>query len=61
MKASAYDEQATNGQLNVIYNFGNGIIEEDEIRIDSNALSIDQFSRPVRLNFDNPYADMTCD
>jgi len=60
-KASAYDEQATNGQLNVIYNFGNGIIEEDEIRIDSNALSIDQFSRPVRLNFDNPYADMTCD
>ncbi len=60
-KAKAYDEQACNGQLNVIYNFGSGIIEDHEINIDSQALSIDQFANTVPLNFANPYADMTHD
>lgn len=59
--AAVYDEQATNGDLNVIYNFGDGIIEDHEISISSKALNIDNFVNTVNLAFANPYSDMTRD
>ena len=57
--AADYDRQAQNGDLNVIYNFGSGIIEEHEIGVTDDALTIDKFSNAVNLTFSNPYADMT--
>lgn len=56
--AQAYDEQACNGDLNVIYNFGNGIINEEELEVSAEKLSIAEFQTSVNLNMDNPYADM---
>lgn len=58
-KANAYDQEACNGELNVIYNFGSGIIEEHEINVDQQAVSIEKFANAVPLDFANPYADMT--
>lgn len=57
-QARLYDQQATNGDLNVIYNFGASMIDEQAISIDSNSLSINEFKNSVDLSFENPYADM---
>jgi len=58
-QASQYDEQATDGNLNVIYNFGEGIIDDQDIKITDESISIGSFDHPVNLNLENPYADMT--
>ncbi|MFT6406790.1 MAG: acetoacetyl-[acyl-carrier protein] synthase [Arenicella sp.] len=57
--AAKYDEAATNGDLNVIYNFGSGIIEDHEITITDQSVSIDNFANSIDLSFENPYSDMT--
>lgn len=57
--AEDYDRQAINGELNVIYNFGTGIIEDHEISISDSSVSIDGFEHAIELNFENPYTDMT--
>lgn len=57
--ANAYDRRASQGDLNVIYNFGKGIIEDHEIAVDANGLKIDSCTNPVDLRFENPYADMS--
>lgn len=58
-KADAYDQEAMRGELKIIYNFGQGIIEDSEITITDSALSFDNFEHDVHLEFDNPYSDMT--
>nr|MBX2848488.1 beta-ketoacyl synthase [Acidiferrobacterales bacterium] len=58
-QANLYDEQATNGEFNVIYNFGEGIINDEDIKIDSESLTINEFANSVSLNIENPYQDMS--
>lgn len=57
--AAEYDRAASNGDLNVIYNFGNGIIEDHEITITDSSVSIDNFAHSINLSFENPYSDMS--
>ena len=57
--AAEYDQQAINGEFNVIYNFGEGIIEEDKIVINADSLSMNEFTKSVNLNMQNPYQDMS--
>lgn len=57
-QAKAYDDSALKGELNIIYNFGTGIIEDDEINISATELSLGKFAHKVPLEFENPYADM---
>jgi len=57
-KAQQYDERAVQGDLQVIYNFGTGIIDDSEINISDKKLSLSGFEHAVDLDFDNPYADM---
>lgn len=59
--AQAYDEKAQQGDLQVIYNFGSGIIEEQEISVTESAVSIDSFANAIPLVFSNQYADMIDD
>ena len=56
--AHDYDQAACNGDLNVIYNFGTGIINEDELTISKSELSMTEFRSKINLDFENPYADM---
>lgn len=56
--ADNYDKAATNGDLNVIYNFGVGIIEDHQIDISSSELTVEAFENAINLNFSNPYGDM---
>ena len=57
--AKQYDELAVNGNLNVIYNFGSGIIDDQEIKITDQELSVESLEQSINLQFANPYADMT--
>ena len=57
--AKEYDQQALNGELNVIYNFGQNMINEDNIEVTDSELTISEFKNSVNLKFENPYDDMT--
>ena len=57
--AKEYDEQALNGELNVIYNFGQDMIVEENIEVTDSELTINEFKNSVDLTFENPYSDMT--
>jgi len=57
-KAKQYDDLAVQGDLQVIYNFGGGIIEDSEITITDKSVSLGGFEHAVALDLDNPYEDM---
>lgn len=57
-KAAAYDTDASNGDLHVIYNFGAGIVDEQTIAVNQDSLSMNEFKTTVNLNLENPYSDM---
>ena len=57
-QAADYDAKACQGDLNVLYNFGSGIIEDHEISIDAESIEIGQFANKVSLKLENPFGDM---
>jgi len=56
--AEEYAQRADAGQLNVIYRFGEALIDEAQLEISDQGLSIPGFARDVEFNQQNPYADM---
>ena len=56
--AQAYDEQATKGQLEIIYNFGNDLIDDTEIAIDDAQIKVPGFAQPLVYKKDDRYSDM---
>jgi acetoacetyl-[acyl-carrier protein] synthase len=56
--ASAYDQQALRGQLDVLYRFGEEMIDEHALQIDDQRVQIPGFAQPVRYPTENPYRDM---
>lgn len=57
-QAESYNQQALRGQLDVIYHFGEDMIDEDQIRIDGEKVQIPGFSQMVEFELQSPYADM---
>ncbi len=53
-----YRERANNGEYQLIYRFGEGLIDENLITIDKQKMTLPGFSRPVKLQVDNPFEDM---
>ena len=58
-QARLYDDQAVNGDLQVIYNFGEGMIEDQDIDVSDKEVVIKGLENTISLDFENPYADMT--
>lgn len=56
--AAAYDQRALKGQLEVIYNFGKDMIEEQDIQISTEQMLIPGFSQPLTFKPDDRYSDM---
>ena len=56
--AAAYEQRALLGQLDVIYNFGQDMIDGDEIRISPEQVTIPGFTQPLVFNQDERYKDM---
>lgn len=56
--AQQYDALACQGDLRVIYHFGEGIVDEESLTIDAQALAMTEFASTVDLQLKNPFADM---
>ncbi|MDX1298660.1 MAG: beta-ketoacyl synthase, partial [Pseudomonas sp.] len=56
--AQAYDAQALLGQLGIIYNFGNDLIDEQQIAISPEQIKVPGFAQPLVFKKDARYGDM---
>jgi acetoacetyl-[acyl-carrier protein] synthase len=57
--ARDYDSAQDRGEVAPIYQFGEGVLEGQDLDITPEAIRLPGFGRPVRLDLDNPYPDMT--
>ena len=55
---AAYDEAMLKQTLPSIYRFGQGVLEGEDLNITDQAIGIPGFALPLRLDLDNPWADM---
>lgn len=53
-----YRNNANNGQFDIIYKFGQGLIDENTISIDQQHINIAEFKNAIDLPSNNPFADM---
>ena len=56
--AAAYADRADAGQLDVIYRFGEALIDEAQLKLSDKGVNIPGFAREVEFDLQNPYADM---
>ncbi|MGY4531459.1 acetoacetyl-[acyl-carrier protein] synthase [Pseudomonas sp. TE3786] len=56
--AEAYNQRALNGQLDIIYNFGQDMIEDQAIEISAEQVRIPGFSQPLVYKKDERFKDM---
>jgi acetoacetyl-[acyl-carrier protein] synthase len=56
--AQAYDQQALHGQLQVIYNFGHDLIDDQQIELGSEGVKVPGFAQPLLFKQDDRYRDM---
>ncbi len=56
--ANDYDKAALRGDLNVIYRFGEGLIDEERVTLDRESVNLPGFAQGVDLNIPNRYEDM---
>jgi acetoacetyl-[acyl-carrier protein] synthase len=57
-KAQAYDAQALLGDLGIIYNFGNDLIDDQQIEINCEQIKVPGFAQPLVFKKDERYGDM---
>ncbi len=60
-KALAYDAVADHPDTRAIYQFGEGVVEGEDLEITTREIRIPGFELPVRLDIENPWSDMTGD
>ncbi|MBQ4863069.1 beta-ketoacyl synthase [Pseudoalteromonas sp. MMG013] len=53
-----YQQAADLGQYELIYKFGNGMLDETALKIEANELTLPGFSKAVKLNVNNQYGDL---
>jgi acetoacetyl-[acyl-carrier protein] synthase len=58
-KARDYDQRASYGEATPIYQFGEGVLEGEDLDFDDATIHIPGFEQPIELNMPNPFADMT--
>lgn len=56
--AQRYEEQALRGQFDIIYNFGNDMIDDRDIRIGAEEMSVPGFAQPLVYKKDERFSDM---
>jgi acetoacetyl-[acyl-carrier protein] synthase len=58
VKQQVYQSNANNGQFDIIYKFGQGLIDESAISINQEQINIAEFKHAINLPTKNPFADM---
>ena len=54
-----YRIRANQGEFDVIYKFGKGLLEEEAIEVNSESLTFAEFKNSIDLPTENPFSDMT--
>lgn len=57
-RARDYDQSAIGGDFQVIYNFGQGMIDEAELGVTADGIYIPGFKQPISYEADSRYSDM---
>ena len=57
-KQQQYEQQANLGIYELIYKFGQGMIDESQIELSTDSMSIPGFKQSVMLDIENPFDDM---
>ena len=57
-KANNYHEEFLKGNYQVIYKYGEDMLDEKSIEIDQNSLRIPGYGEPINLDKENIYKDM---
>ena len=55
---NAYQQKADNGEYELIYRFGDGLVDENELTLSTTALSMPGFAHDIDLPQHNPFEDM---
>ncbi|MDX2368916.1 MAG: beta-ketoacyl synthase [Colwellia sp.] len=53
-----YRQRANQGEFDVIYKFGEGLLDEDSIEINNDSLTFAEFKNTISLPTENPFSDM---
>ncbi|QPB82989.1 beta-ketoacyl synthase [Pseudoalteromonas rubra] len=56
---ASYQQAADLGQYELIYRFGNGMIDDSQLQLSKETLEIPGFDKAVKLNVNNQYGDLT--
>jgi acetoacetyl-[acyl-carrier protein] synthase len=56
--AEAYADRADAAQLDVVYRFGETLVDEDKVVITKEGISIPGYAQKVAFDLENPYSDM---
>ena len=56
--ASQYDQQAQHGQFDILYNFGNDQIDDQQLQLTPEQIRVPGFSQPLILGKEQRYSDM---
>ncbi|WP_416885383.1 beta-ketoacyl synthase [Marinospirillum sp.] len=57
--SQAYDERALAGQFNLTYQFGEQVLEGEELIWQDQALKVPGYAQPISLDLNNPFSDMS--
>jgi len=57
--SAAYDEAASAGGFEPIYQFGKGVLQGEDLELSDSAIRIPGYKKAVSLEMANPFADMT--
>jgi acetoacetyl-[acyl-carrier protein] synthase len=58
LAAQQYADRADRGKLDVIYKFGEATIDETELRITEEGISIPGYAQEIKFDFKNPWKDL---
>ena len=57
--AAAYDQRALQGELGILYRFGEALIDEHELAIDQQQIRVPGFAQPIQFSANPGYADLS--
>ncbi|MCS5587507.1 MAG: beta-ketoacyl synthase [Porticoccaceae bacterium] len=57
-EAERYADRADRAELDVIYRFGEELVDEDKVVITEQGISVPSFARDIEFDLQNPYSDM---
>ena len=56
--AEAYANRADAAELDVVYRFGEALVDEDKVEITKEGISIPGYAQEVAFDLENPFSDM---